>query len=171
MAIDALVKPFLSLPLFRGLKPLQLSEIVRRAERIVYKPGDYIITEDQQGDAAIVIVAGECVRISGDNHGKAGEAVPEGSLVGEMAMLVEAVHTSSIIARSAVRALRLTREDMHRLMTEEPEIAVHFSLLISARLQQIADELKSIDKSLANIASLEMSLGRQPASRQSMALH
>jgi hypothetical protein len=40
MAIDALVKPFLLLPLFQGLKPLQLTEIVRRADRIIYRPGD-----------------------------------------------------------------------------------------------------------------------------------
>ena len=49
MAIDALVKPFLLLPLFQGLKPLQLTEIVRRADRIIYRPGDILIEEDQVG--------------------------------------------------------------------------------------------------------------------------
>ena len=53
MAIDALVKPLLSLPLFRGLPPLQLTEIVRRAERVIYAPGDVIAAENQLSDAAI----------------------------------------------------------------------------------------------------------------------
>ena len=60
MAIDALVKPLLALPLFQGLSPLQLTEIVRRAERIIYRPGDAIVTENQTGDAAIVIISGKC---------------------------------------------------------------------------------------------------------------
>ena len=73
MAIDALVKPFLLLPLFQGLKPLQLTEIVRRADRIIYRPGDIIIEEDQVGDAAIVIVSGEAVRVTGLEPGAAAE--------------------------------------------------------------------------------------------------
>ena len=63
MAIDALVKPFLRLPLFQGLKPLQLTEIVRRAGRIIYKPGDILIHEGQVGDSAIIIVTGEAFRV------------------------------------------------------------------------------------------------------------
>ena len=65
MAIDALVKPLLQLPLFRGLKPMQITEIVRRADRIVYRPGDVIIEEHAEADAAIVLVEGEAVRVSG----------------------------------------------------------------------------------------------------------
>ena len=62
MAIDALVRPLLQLALFRGLKPMQITEIVRRADRIVYRPGDVIIEEHAEADAAIVLVEGEAVR-------------------------------------------------------------------------------------------------------------
>ena len=50
MAMDNLVAPLLRLPLFAGLKPLQLTEIVRRAERQSFWPGDLITKAGQPGD-------------------------------------------------------------------------------------------------------------------------
>jgi CRP-like cAMP-binding protein len=148
MAIDALVKPLLSLPLFRDLAPLQLVEIVRRAERIVYRPGDAIVAENQVGDAAIVIISGSCLRIddNGDPVQKSrGELVPEGSMIAELAMLIEFVHTTTIIAQGPVKALRITRHRLHQLMEEDPALADHFSASIVARLKLLAKDLKAID--------------------------
>lgn len=152
MAIDALVKPFLALPLFRGLKPLQLTEIVRRADRIVFKAGDILISEDQPGDAAIVIVSGECVRVDGNDTGAPGEAIPEGSMIGEMAMLIDTTYATTVVARGQVRALRLNRSEMHELMAEDPKLAQHFTEQITSRLHKLADELRTIDQALADIA-------------------
>lgn len=149
MAIDALVKPFLLLPLFQGLKPLQLTEIVRRADRIIYRPGDVIIEEDQLGEAAIVIVSGEAIRTTGMEAGEAAETIPEGSMIGEMAMLVETIHSSTIIARGTVKALRLTRTEMLAAMAEDPKLAEHLTQKISARLHRLALELRSVDQALA----------------------
>lgn len=157
MAIDALVKPFLRLPLFKGLKPLQLTEIVRRAERIVYRPGQPIIEEDKVGDAAVVIVAGDAVIVRDGEDAATADPIAEGSMVGELAMLVETVHTATVIAKTPVRALRLTRSEMQDLMMEEPALAEHFSSKITERLVVLANELKAIDQALAEIATLNSS--------------
>ena len=52
MAIDAIIQPLLKLEIFQGLKPLQITEIARRAYRVVYKPGDVILREHADGEAA-----------------------------------------------------------------------------------------------------------------------
>src|SRR6185312_9069931 len=137
MAIDALVKPLLSLPLFRGLPPLQLTEIVRRAERVIYAPGGVIATENQIADAAIIIISGRCVRLEDEGDASRGEPLPEGTMVSELAMLVEVVHASTVIAQDRVKALRLTRNSMRELMEEEPELAEHFSSHICGRLHRL----------------------------------
>ena len=155
MAIDALVKPFLLLPLFQGLKPLQLKEIIRRADRIMYRPGDVIIEEDQIGDAAIVIVSGKAMRVTGLEPGHASEPIIEGSMIGEMAMLVETIHSATILARSTVKALRLTRSEMHEAMAEDPELADHLTRKITERLHQVAQELRSVDRLLADVSAYE----------------
>ena len=147
MAIDALVKPLLALPLFRGLTPLQLTEIVRRAERIIYRPGDALTMENQTSDAAIVIISGTCRRIddNGDAQKTRGEIVPEGAMIAELAMLIEIEHTTTIIAQGPVKALRLTRQKILALMEEDPTLAQHFSACITSRLKLLAKDLKAID--------------------------
>ena len=169
MAIDALVKPFLRLPLFQGLKPLALTEIVRRADRIVYKPGDVIIQEDKSGDAAIVIISGEAVRVSDD--GTPAEPLPEGSIIGELAMLVETVHSTTVIAKGSVRALRITRDNLHEQMVEDPRLAAHFADKITTRLQRLASELRSIDQALADIAQFEQRAHAVSHQEAASALH
>jgi CRP-like cAMP-binding protein len=155
MAMNALVKPLLHLPLFQGLKPLQLTEIVRRAGRIIYRPGDIIIEDDQAGDAAIIIVSGEAVRVTGLDAGEAAEPIAEGSMIGELAMLVETVHSATILARGTVKALRITRADMHELMAEDPRLADHLTQKITARLQRLAEELRAVDKALADMTGYD----------------
>lgn len=156
MAMDALVKPFLALPLFQGLTPLQLTEIVRRADRIIYRPGDIIIAEDQIGEAAIVVVSGDAVRINTQEPGAAAEAIPEGSMISELAMLVETIHTATILARTTVKALRITREEMHEAMADDPKLAEHLTQKITERLLKTAHELRAVDRALADLAAFEL---------------
>lgn len=150
MAIDTFVKPMLKLEIFQGLRPLQITEIARRAYRVVYKPGDTIIQEDEDGDAAIIIVSGEAVRIAGPALADPAEAVPEGSLLGEMAMLIETRHSSTIVARTTVRALRIARDDLQDQMAEDAALADHFVQRITARLSVVLNSLKAIDSMVAD---------------------
>jgi CRP-like cAMP-binding protein len=150
MAIDALVLPLLSVPLFQGLKPLQISEIARRADRIVYKPGDVIVTAHEGADAAVLVVSGEAVRIEGPGLEKGGnEPVPAGALISEMQMLIETECSSTVVAKTPVRALRITRAEMLAHMEADPSLAEHFIDKISGRLSTFVDGLKEIDQMLA----------------------
>jgi hypothetical protein len=97
--------------LFQGLTPLQISEIARRAERVIYNPGAMIIEENAEGDAAVLIISGKTVRVSGPELTSRTSPVAEGSLLGEFAMLVETTYSSTVVARGQVRALRTTRSD------------------------------------------------------------
>ena len=52
------------LPLFRGLSPLQIAAIARRAERVAYSPGAVIIEENAVAYAAVLIITGNAARRS-----------------------------------------------------------------------------------------------------------
>jgi CRP-like cAMP-binding protein len=152
MAIDALVLPLLNVPLFQGLKPLQISEIARRADRIVYKPGDVIVTAHADPDAAVLVVSGEAVRTEGPGLTEGVEAVPPGALISEMTMLIETECSSTVVARTAVRALRITRAEMLAHMTADPTLADHFIEKISGRLSSFVAGLRQIDETLAQVS-------------------
>jgi CRP-like cAMP-binding protein len=148
MAIDKLVAPLLRVPLFAGLKPLQLTEIARQAERISFRPGAKITTTGEPGDGAYLIVAGEAVRVSGDRE----QAIEPGSLVGEIAMLTEHIYGATVMARGRVHALKITRSALHEQMRDDPPLAEHFTRLLAERLTQVAAEMHGIDEMLAGAA-------------------
>ena len=144
MALDVVVQGLLRVELFAGLRPLQITELARRAYRIVYKPGDVIIADGAIGDAAILIIKGEVARIAGP-HGDVEERVPEGALLGEMAMLIETMHTSTVVARTMTRAVRITRDQLHEIIAGDTGFADHLSAKLSRRLTATAQTLKAID--------------------------
>lgn len=154
MSIDALSKHLLRLELFQGLKPLQITEIVRQAERVVFKPGQTLIEDGTPGDAAIIIVGGEAVRTRAPMaEGSVEEEIEPGSMLGEMAMLIETDYSSTVVARSTVRALRITRTSMLAMMLEDPALAEHLVAKVARRLHTIATELRKIDVVLAASSS------------------
>ena len=180
MALDSLVQPLRNLALFQGLSAAQMTAIARRAERVVFKPGDMLIATDMPADSAIIIVAGEARRIEGPDIAAA-EALPVGTLLGEMGMLIETVHTSSVIAASSVRALRIQRSELHEQMMADAGLAEHFVRRISERLHDIAAEMRAIDQNLGEgIEATDQALfpafgawgrGAQPRFEEAAPLH
>jgi len=156
MSISVLARQLMLQEIFRGLSPLQLTEIVRQAERIVYGPGDTIVKAGTIGDAAVMIVAGDAVRFLEDEAavGLNAQAIGAGSLLSELAMLVEHEHGATVVAHTTVRALRITRSGLHAQMVEDAGLANHFVDRISERLHRVADELRRIDQQLAASESM-----------------
>ena len=148
MAVEALVTPLLSVPLFQGLSPLQLARLARSAERIVFQAGEIVIANGESGDAAFLIVSGPAVRSEAPDGSGRGQILDSNSLVGEMAMLVDTEHTSTVITRGQVRALKFTRASLYELMQRDSTLADHFVDKIAARLSDLASQLKAIDEGL-----------------------
>jgi CRP-like cAMP-binding protein len=152
MALNTLARQLLLQEIFQGLTPLQLTEIVRRAERVVYRPGQYIVEAGKPGDAAVVIIAGDAVCLPngpGDQAIQAAEPIGAGTILSELAMLVEQEYGTTVVAHTTVRALRITREGLKKQMLDDPDLASHFVDRITERLNRVADELRRIDHALA----------------------
>lgn len=146
MASEALVSPLARVGLFQGLRPMQMADMAHRAERIMFKPGAVIIEAGAAGDAAFVIVGGDAMRIAGPAESEGPELFPAGSLIGEMAMLIDTEHSSTVVAQTQVRALKISRQAMHEMMLEDPSLADHFVARISARLQGVMAELAAVER-------------------------
>ncbi len=153
MAIDKMVAPLLRVPLFAGLKPLQLTEIARQAERIGFRAGGIITKAGTPGDGAYLIVAGPAMRLAGAASPQPPEAVEPGSLIGELAMLTEHAYGATVVAEGRVHALKITRAALHEQMRADPALADHFTGLLAARLAQVAAEMQRIDQMLSGIAA------------------
>jgi len=161
MPTTGLIGPFLRVALFQGLKPLQITEIARNAERMIFRSGDIITRAGEEGYAAYLIVGGKLMKYSSDSaDGNTGGAhrresaqafeVAQGSLVSEMAMLIDGhICPATIIAQGPVRAFRISRAALHAQMLDDPDLADHFVNRIASRLRQLADDLRQVDRALA----------------------
>lgn len=150
--LGALVAPLLRLDIFQGLSQEQLLGIARRAERIIYAPGDTIMARDTEGDAAILIVSGDAVCLEAPGLADEIQPIEEGSLLGEIVMLIDADYSSTVIARGQVRALRINRDELQDQMERDPSLANHFLDKLAGRLAGIAKELRAVDTMLAGSA-------------------
>ena len=107
MAIDKLVAPLLRVPLFCGLKPLQLTEIARQAERISLSARQH--DHDKRARPATALTSSSPARPCACPSGsRAAEPIEPGSLVGELAMLIEHVYGATIVAQGRVHCLKIT---------------------------------------------------------------
>ena len=146
MVPDSLLTPLVRVPLFNGLTKSQLQALADSAERIAIDGGKTIIIEDQAGDAAYLLVKGRASRL--DGVGRPTEPLPLGTMVGDMAMLIETTHTATVMAIEPIKALKFTRAAMLEVMHADPDIAAHFVTKLTVRLQALADELRAVDEGL-----------------------
>jgi CRP-like cAMP-binding protein len=153
MAIDRVVAPLLRVPLFAGLKPLQITEIARQAEKLSFRPNQIITKAGQAGDGAFLIVSGLAVCVEDPEPLASPEPIAPGSLIGEMAMLTEHEYGSTVVAQERVLSLKITRAALHAQMLEDSALAEHFRERISARLRRVQEQLRQIDSALAACSS------------------
>ncbi|MFV0368549.1 MAG: Crp/Fnr family transcriptional regulator, partial [Hyphomicrobiaceae bacterium] len=149
MAKDALIKAVRQLPLLEGLKPLQITEIARRANRTIHRPRSIIVRAGVVTDAAILIISGKAERLSGPGISRVPQTLPPGTIIAEMAMIIEFAPNSTIMAASEVRALHITRDEMHRMIADDPELAKHLISKAANRLKDIASQMRRISDDLA----------------------
>jgi CRP-like cAMP-binding protein len=144
----------LDLEIFQGLSRDHVERIAREADRIMFKPGQVIIRAGEHGEAAYLVLSGTASATSAFAEVQ-DEVVTPGTLVGELAMLVEHEHAVTIVCREPIRAVRIGREMLQATMVEAPDVAEHFVARLSARLTRMATELRRIDQMLALAGSAE----------------
>ena len=155
MSPDLLMLSLLGAPLFSGLAPLQLKVLALTSERVIFRDGEALISAGEEGDAAYLIVSGEVA--VGMEEGEADEraVLPAGTLVGELAMLIETEHGSTVKASGSVNALKFSRQMMHEQMQRYPGMAEHFTAKLRSRLERLAEALREIDEMLDTGDALE----------------
>ncbi len=146
MEFETIIGLLSDVPLFSGLTDEQLEWLALSGEEILFLEDREIISEDESGDAAYLVLSGEAERISGPGIGDEPQLVEAGAFIGEMAMLIETEYGSTILARQEVRAIKFRRSLMHYLMEEDPRLAEHFADKIRARFVAFAEQIKKIER-------------------------
>src|SRR5271166_1076881 len=108
--LDQKIELLREVSLFRGLSDNHLGAVADIGEKSFFEAGDNLITKGESATAAYLILTGkaDCSKM------EKGETVIEdlwpGTLVGELGMLVETVHSFTVTAKERLRALAIPRE-------------------------------------------------------------
>lgn len=148
MSQERLVIPLQHLPLFSSLKAEQLEEIAHRAEKLRFKAGDVITQAGAPADGAYLIVSGQAERIDAAPAAEREQIVP-GSMIGEMAMLIDQEYRATVVARDRVLCLKISRAALTQQMIEDPSVADGLHDQMAQRLRRTAEQLRRIDQVIA----------------------
>jgi CRP-like cAMP-binding protein len=149
--LESKIELLQNVPLFMGLPEVQLNAIAAAAQKTFFEAGENLITEGETGDTAYLILTGK----AGCPKFEKGEALEEdlwpGTLVGEIAMLVETIHGITVTAKERLRALAIQRDAFRSVMEQYPELAQHISEKLLVRLHGLAADLRKVDNYLAEL--------------------
>ena len=159
MKLADYIGPMKQLDVFSNLTDDQIVTILNQAEWVSFRPGQVMIEDGQVGDAAYFITMGLVERLAQPDIGRSREHFCHGILVGEMAMLVDHMHTSTVRAKSEVKALKITRQALYGIMSVRPEIADVFIQTIKSRLDVMIARIKEVDDTLAMAEQTELDPG------------
>ncbi|MCZ8316845.1 cyclic nucleotide-binding domain-containing protein [Phreatobacter sp.] len=121
MALDDDIALLARVPLFASLGDEPVRLLAFSAETRFLRAGDALFKEGQAADSGYVIAAG---RVGLESEGDIGEFIAgPGSLIGEIALIIETLRPATATARDPATVLRIPRSLFRRVLTEFPDAA------------------------------------------------
>jgi len=145
MVASGIVEALQQVAIFQGLAAHQLEALAEHSERVKFQADEHITRAGEAGSGAYVLVTGAAERTAEDGKFEQPEPVAPGSIIGQLAMLIEHSYGSTVVARDRVLCLKITRAGVQAQMANDPSLAQHFAQHVTQRLLAVAQELKDID--------------------------
>jgi hypothetical protein len=123
-----------AVPLFDGFSKRHLRRLAGEADVVEFGPGRTIVEEGQAGEAMFVVLTGTAGVIRAGR--KVGALIP-GDFFGELSALDAGPRTASVVPDTPVEVLRLFRHTLHKLVQEEPALAMSLLEGLARRLRQV----------------------------------
>lgn len=133
-------------PLFNGLTDRQLKMMVNSMTSRSYADGDAMVTQGEIGLGMFIIISGQAEAI---RETEAGDRVSvnsfqETDFFGELGLLDEGPRTATVIARSDVESMILTRWDFLALLREDAGMAVTVLQELARRFRFTLDKMSTV---------------------------
>lgn len=135
---------------------MRLEEFLEQETELVrFAPGDTLIREGAQADAAYYIAEGAALVYRATQEGKekkpeSGDAViarlKEGDIIGEMAILRFDSYTLSVRAEDEVKAYKITPDILHAQVRDTPPLVREILNLLVDRIFDVNETLIAIDR-------------------------
>ena len=135
-------EPFSQFPLFSALPQSEIRHLTGSLQTRQIEQEALLFLEGEEGNHYYILMDGEVEIIKA--MGTADERLlgvrQAGSFLGEMSLFSpDNRHTASVKARTPIRILEMTRDDLERLLARRPKFALEMMRTLSQRLDQSED--------------------------------
>jgi CRP-like cAMP-binding protein len=144
-AIDDL-RVLSGIPLFAGIEGPDLQRIAGLLRRRTFPAGSSIITTDQPGEVAYVILEGT-VKIfieKADGTEVVLAFLASGDTVGEMSLVDSSGRSADVVAVERCSTLWLDRQAFHALLRSVPQLAYNLFKVLTGRLRLANEQLQAV---------------------------
>ncbi len=120
----------------------QLKLLAFTSQVFEYADQEYLFHQDESSDSIFIVLDGlvEILDVSGDSAVVLA-TLSTGTLIGELAVLRGERRSASVKAASKVEVLKISNERFLKLITDNPEMALHVLKDISTKLANASTQL------------------------------
>lgn len=142
MALNDEVEVLRRVPLFCSIDTAKLKLLAFTSERTCFSPGQPLMNQGDAGDCGYLILEGEADVLLDTPGGKVKVSdVGPNDFVGEMALLMDQPRTATIVARTDVATLKITKESFFQLIEDAPKIGIEMMRTLAQRLEATTADL------------------------------
>jgi sigma-B regulation protein RsbU (phosphoserine phosphatase) len=129
-------------PLFSELPQSEIRHLASSLQAREVEQDRLLFAEGEEGDHYFILVDGEVeiIKALGTADERLLAVRPSGSFLGEMSLFsLDNRHTASVRARTSLRLLEMTRDDLEKLLARRPRFALEMMRTLSQRLDESED--------------------------------
>ncbi|MGE4619736.1 MAG: cyclic nucleotide-binding domain-containing protein [Planctomycetota bacterium] len=127
------VESFETVPLFKGLNPSEITQLLRIAEDITAQKSDTIVLQDTPGDGFYIIAAGAFEVLKSGNRNEVLGRLDNNSFFGEMSLISNDVRSATVMCVEDGRLKKIPSEPFRKLL-EEGDLVAFKVILNMARI-------------------------------------
>jgi CRP-like cAMP-binding protein len=122
-------------PLFAGVSTRHVRKIAALGSAVSFNAKTRIVSAGDPGDAFYVLLLGRAEVQRG--RGRPKIEMGPGAYFGEMALLVGAPRSATVVAKSEAICLLLSRKKFEKVLKDEPAVAYALLRTLAARLREL----------------------------------
>ena len=130
------------IPLFESLPQAEIEYLAATLRRLELADREILVREGAPGDRCFILLEGrvEVIKAISTPAEHSLGFRKSGALIGEMSLLThEGLRVATIIARSSLRVLEITRDEFDALLARHPTLAYSITKMISERMSEMGD--------------------------------
>jgi CRP-like cAMP-binding protein len=131
------------IPIFAKIDPSKLKLLAFASERMTFEPDDELVHQGEVADAAYILLDGTAdVQVNAPQGRITVATMGKNDFFGEMGVLCDIPRTATVVAKSRVVALRISKEHFLQIVTDFPAVALEVIRELAHRLEHTTQQLR-----------------------------